>query len=190
MNVVEPIRDVEIIHAIEDRLATLDTAKGMRQYLLFECGIYLGLRISDLTKLTVGMVRGREYFTLKEKKTGKVNQVPIADKLRRVLKQRLKDAADDEVIFPSRQGKDSGKAIAISRRTAYNDIQDIGNMAGIDFCIGCHTLRKTFGYQFYKQYGDIAMLMVWFNHSSVEVTKRYIGIDLDERAKAIKRFVI
>jgi len=190
MNVVEPIRDIEIIHAIEERLATLDTPKGMRQYLLFECGIYLGLRISDLTKLTVGMARGREYFTLREQKTGKTNQVPVADKLRRVLKHRLKGMADDEFILQSRQGMKDGKPKPVTRRTAYNDIREIGGLVGIDFRIGCHTLRKTFGYHFYKQTGNIALLMVWFNHSSIEVTKRYIGIDLDERAKAIKRFVI
>lgn len=51
-------------------------------------------------------------------------------------------------------------------------------------------LRKTFGYHYYKQTGDIAFLMIWFNHSSVEVTKRYIGIDLDERAKKIRKFEI
>lgn len=190
MNKVEPIRDNELVHEIETRLEALDTPRGRRMYIMFECGIYLGLRVSDLRRIRVGMVRGKDTFTIKEQKTGKTAQLPICDRLKRVLRERLKGMADDEYILPSRQGIEDGHKPAIDRKTAYNDINHIGTAVGIDFPVGCHTLRKTFGYHFYKQTGDIAFLMIWFNHSSAEVTKRYIGIDLDERAKKIKRFVI
>lgn len=190
MNYVHPIRDADTIHAIEERLAALDTQRGKREYLMFECGIYLGLRISDLVRLKAGMLRGHDYLTMREQKTGKENRMPIGDTLKRVLRQRLNEYADDEYIFMSRQRDKDGKIRHITRKTAYNDIQQMGKDAGIDFCIGCHTLRKTFGYHFYKYSGNIALLMIWFNHSSAEITKRYIGIDLDERAKAVKRFRI
>lgn len=190
MNYVHPIRDADTVHAIEERLAALDTPRGKREYLMFECGIYLGLRISDLVRLKAGMLRGRDYLTMKEQKTGKENRMPIGDTLKRVLRQRLKEYGDNDYIFISRQHDSNGQARHITRKTAYNDIQQMGKDAGINFCIGCHTLRKTFGYHFYRQTGNIALLMVWFNHSSAEITKRYIGIDLDERAKAVKRFRI
>ncbi|WP_082446722.1 tyrosine-type recombinase/integrase [Cytobacillus solani] len=45
--------------------------------------------------------------------------------------------------------------------------------------IGTHTLRKTFGYYFYKQYKDVAALQEIFNHSSPAVAVRYIGITQD-----------
>ena len=42
--------------------------------------------------------------------------------------------------------------------------------------IGTHTMRKTFGYWFYKQTKDVAKLQSLLNHSPPEITLRYIGI--------------
>jgi len=42
--------------------------------------------------------------------------------------------------------------------------------------VGTHTMRKTFGYWHYKEFGDVADLQQLFNHSSQSVTLRYIGI--------------
>ena len=41
---------------------------------------------------------------------------------------------------------------------------------------GTLSLRKTFGYHFYKQTKDIAILQKILNHSSQEITLRYIGL--------------
>jgi site-specific recombinase XerD len=54
--------------------------------------------------------------------------------------------------------------------------------------IGTHTLRKTFGYHFYKKTKHVAMLQDIFNHSAPIVTKRYIGISQDEIDQAIDEF--
>lgn len=73
---VQPIRDVEQVHEIERRLYERkgQSEKNWRQYMLFELGIYTGLRISDLARLKVSDVRGREVLTLKETKTGQNKQ--------------------------------------------------------------------------------------------------------------------
>ena len=49
----------------------------------------------------------------------------------------------------------------------------------------CHSLRKTFGRQVYNMNGDSAelaliKLMELFNHSSVAITKRYLGLRTEE----------
>lgn len=115
---------------------------------------------------------------------------PMADKLRRVCRNRLKDPPGEDFIFKNRQRDAEGKPWAVSRKTTDNGIQDMGKIARMDVPPGCHSLRKTFGCHYCRQSGDIAFLMIWFNHSSAEVTKRYIGIDLDERVMKIRRFEI
>ena len=49
----------------------------------------------------------------------------------------------------------------------------------------CHSLRKTFGRQVYTMNGDnselaLVKLMELFNHSSVSITKRYLGLRQEE----------
>ncbi|RAP14991.1 hypothetical protein HS9_00315 [Bacillus velezensis] len=56
--------------------------------------------------------------------------------------------------------------------------------------IGTHMLRKTFGYHFYKQTKDVAMLQEIFNHSDQRTTLRYIGINQDAMNNAMKNFKI
>ena len=54
--------------------------------------------------------------------------------------------------------------------------------------IGTHSLRKTFGYHIWHNAEDkekaLVMLMAIFNHSSVAMTKKYIGI-MDEEIEDI-----
>lgn len=42
--------------------------------------------------------------------------------------------------------------------------------------VGTHTMRKTYGYWFYKRSKDVAELQVILNHSHPEITLKYIGI--------------
>lgn len=190
MRVVEPIRDDEVVRQLEELLASLKDPRGQRMYLLFMSGIYLGLRIGDLLRLRVCDLRGKDVLVLREQKTRKNNQLPIADKLKRIYRERLAGLPKEAYIFESRQRDTYGAARPITRWTAHNDVRAMATLARLNYPLGCHSLRKTFGYHYYKQTGDIGFLMIWFNHSSVEITKRYIGIDLDERVKKIKKFEI
>lgn len=56
--------------------------------------------------------------------------------------------------------------------------------------IGTHTMRKTFGYHFYQQTKDVAMLQEIFNHSGPDITLRYIGVNQDSMDKAMASFKI
>lgn len=59
---------------------------------------------------------------------------------------------------------------------AYKMLRTAAEYVNLDD-IGTHTLRKTFGYHFYKQAKDVDMLQEIFNHSDQRTTLRYIGIN-------------
>ncbi|QBX23344.1 integrase [Streptococcus phage Javan126] len=49
-------------------------------------------------------------------------------------------------------------------------------------------MRKSFGYHMYQKTQDIAMLMEMFNHSSPDITLRYIGINQERIDDAVADF--
>ena len=72
---VQPITKLKDIKAIKKSLADKP-----RDFCLFVLGINTNLRASDLTQITVGMVRDKKAgddLELKEKKTGKTRRITL-----------------------------------------------------------------------------------------------------------------
>ncbi|KYC71650.1 site-specific integrase [Heyndrickxia coagulans] len=180
MNFVQPIRDPDKIEDIK-RYFKED---NIRNYLMFIVGLNTGLRISDILKLTVGDVNGT-HIIMREQKTGKQKMIRITSSLRKELKPYIEGKPDDEYLFKSRQGVNK----PIGRSMAYKILQKAAKKFKLRD-IGTHTLRKTFGYHFYKQNKDVAMLQEIFNHSSPDITLRYIGVNQDSMDKAMTNFKI
>ena len=88
---------------------------------------------------------------------------------------------DSEWLFPSRKGDKP-----ITKIQAYRQLQKAG-LAGVE-SIGTHTMRKTFGYWFYKQTHDVAMLQEILNHSTPKITLTYIGINKEEKDNVLDTF--
>lgn len=147
---------------------------GSRDYLLFLIGINSGLRISDILKLKIEEVRNKKYIELIEQKTGKYKRFPITNSFKSELDDFIQDKTDDEYLFSSKRGEKP-----ISRIQAYRIICNACASVGITARVGTHTLRKTFGYHFYQENKDVALLQCIFNHSAPNVTLRYIGINQD-----------
>ena len=180
MNFVQPIRDPEIIRAIKEDLGE----KSERNRMLFITGINSGMRISDILALRVSDTK-KNYFNLIEMKTDKKKRIEMTPTLRKEFKQYTEGKPDHEFLFKSREGVNK----PISRSMAYKILRESAEKFGLDD-IGTHTLRKTFGYHFYKQYGSVAMLQQIFNHRDQETTLIYIGISQDEMDKEMKNFKI
>ncbi|WP_096436509.1 site-specific integrase [Alteribacter populi] len=161
------------------QIAAMKSALHGRNRLLFVIGINSGLRISDILTLRVGQVRGQSTITLREGKTGKAKRFVFNTAIKRAVAELVPtDAEDSDYLFRSRKG-----ARPISRVQAYRVINEAARRAGISGEIGCHSLRKTFGYFAYNNGTDIALLMRIFNHSKQSLTLRYIGVeqsDIDE----------
>lgn len=175
---VQPIRSKEKIEEVKQILKE----QSKRDRFLFVMGINCGLRISDMLQLKVQDVLGREYMKIKEGKTDKYKRFRINASLQNEIADYTTGMDPEDYLFPSRKGTQP-----ITRVQAYRILNKAAAEAGLEE-IGTHTLRKTFGYHFYKKTKDVAMLQDIFNHSAPSVTKRYIGISQDEIDQAIDDF--
>lgn len=173
MNTVEPIRDKETVKDISDYLLL----KNKRDYLMFNFGIYSGLRISDILPFRVRDVKDKDRITMREKKTGKEKYFPINKELKKIIKDYIVGMNDYDYLFSNPHSHKP-----ITRQQAYSVISEAGERFGIEKA-GTHTLRKTFGYHIYQKTKDAAMLMDIFNHSTIQVTLRYIGVNQDTKDK-------
>ena len=167
MSIVEPIRDKNKLKRVENILSK----QSYRDLMLFCLGINSGLRISDILSLDVKDVKNKNFIELIEKKTGKYKKFPINSKLKSMFEIFTKHRKNDEPLFITVFNN------RMDRFTAYNIIKKACLDAKIDDNIGTHSLRKTFGYFHYKKYKNIAMLQKIFNHSTPDITLRYIGIE-------------
>lgn len=180
MGTVEPIREVKDIRKIEKYLAK----QSERNFLLFILGINCGLRISDILSLNVEDVKNKNFIQVTEKKTGKFKKFPINAKLKPILANFTQGKHFGEPLFKSQRGN------RLERTAAYRIINDACKSIGMESLIGTHTLRKTFGYHHYQKFKDIVILQKIFNHSTPEVTLRYIGIEQDEIFESYVNFIL
>ena len=183
MNTVEPIRDIQLVLDFADFLKQ----RRMRDYVLFMSGIYLSLRISDILPLKVRDVRNADYLIVTEKKTGKKNRIKINDELKQIYKEYIVGMRDYEYLFPSSRGK---KNKPITRQRVWQILNEVADEFEYTDPIGCHTLRKTFGYMIYNDTKDAAALQDIFNHASIAYTKRYICITQDAKDKMMNKLTL
>ena len=180
MSTVEPIRNIDDLKKLEEILAK----QSLRNLLIFAIGTNCGLRISDILALNVGDVKNKNYIQLIEKKTGKSKKIQINSKLKPLLNAFTKGRKVTEPLFTTIFKN------RMDRSAAYRIINSACAEAGIEANIGTHTLRKTFGYHYYKKYKDVVMLQKIFNHSHPEITLRYIGLEQDKIDESYIDFIL
>ena len=185
MQKTQPIKNVKDIQRFKQYY--LDKQQ-IRNYALVTLGMNTSLRISDLLLLNWGNVYDshrktyRKHLKVLEQKTGKQNLIALnkeAVNALKTLRKLMSPVASDDYIFQSREGENR----PLNRSQAFRIIKAAAMDLHIDGIISCHSLRKTFGYHAWKKGTPPAVIMTIFNHSSIDVTKRYLSIDQDDRDK-------
>jgi integrase len=176
----QPIRDKKQATA----LAIYFKDKGQyRNFTLIIMGLYTALRISDLLSICWEDVydfrnnRVREVLHLSERKTGKTATIALNKEILVALNQLLShtEALPHDAIFKSQK---TGKAIG--RTQAYRIIRNAADVLSFQNRVSCHSLRKTLGYHAWNNGVSPAVIMDIYNHSSLAVTKRYLGVTQDD----------
>ena len=160
--------------------------KQIRNYTMVTLALNTSLRISDLLHLKWIDVynfkanKYREHIDLVEQKTGKKNSIALnseATKALELLRRTLDTFYQEAYIFKSRIGDNQ----PIGRICAFRIIKKAVNDLNLEGVISCHSLRKTFGYHAWKKGVPPALIMSIYNHSSIEIPKRYLSIDQDDK---------
>lgn len=185
MPAAEPIRS----NADLKRLANYFLVrKRFRDYCLLVLGVCSALRISDLLSLRWEDVwdenrdRAKKHVYIVEQKTGKSKTFalnPKAEEALRTWRLHMKSEGGYSGVYIFEGRQRTGKPI--TRKCAWEVIKKAARDLGIDGVISPHSLRKTFGYHGWADNNvNPAILMDIYNHSSFEVTRRYLGIQQDD----------
>jgi integrase len=179
----------------KDALTELKDIKAVRRYFeerenrvmldLFNVGINLGLRISDLQQLEYANVDYKgKYYRLKEKKTGKFNKVYLNSEVLSIIRKRRTDYPHDKYIFTNHYYDGTPKEHKNPLNLHYASIQfkNCGRWLGLN--ISTHTMRKTFGASLYRQGVDLVLISKMLNHSSPALTYIYIGLQQEDIKQA------
>jgi integrase len=179
MSATEPIRELE---QLRELAAYWYDRKNYRNYLLIVLGVCTALRPCDLLLLKWIDVYDerregfRSHVQVTEQKTGK--QIKIA---------LNKDAlAALQTYFPHRRGgfifaNNRPEAAPLSRSQAWRIVKTAARAIGASERISLYSLRKTLGYHAAKAGVFPVLLMELYNHSSFDITRRYICIDQEDR---------
>jgi integrase len=181
MAMSEPIRDKAKLRQLAGYFLK---RRQFRNHALIVLGVHTALRISDLLRLAWPDVYDERagvfhtHLTVTERKTGKHKTIALNRQAIAALR----------LLLPHRRGvyiftNNRKDPAPISRVQAWRIVRAAADAVSLSGRIACHSLRKTFGYHAWIAGTSPVVLMDIYNHSSYEVTRRYLGVSQDDRDK-------
>lgn len=147
--------------------------------LLVGCGIFFGLRISDILRLTWDDLLAGDTFIIFEKKTSKRRIIKINPTFKQHIKKcyaKMHPKHTEDLVFISKWGKPytANRLNVMFKTYKYKYRLNITHFS-------THTLRKTFSARIYRMAGDksedaLVRLSELLGHSSTAITRKYIGL--------------
>ncbi len=189
MGTTQPIKDINNLEQLKNYY--LNEKRNLRNYALICTGLNTALRISDLLSLTWDQVYHipsktfLSHITLTEQKTQKHTMVALNHASIQALSLYLESISPisrNQYIFKVRT-----RNKPICREQAFRIIRQAWDSLNLPGTISCHSLRKTFGYHAWANGTNPALLVAIYNHSSYAITKRYLGIEQEDKDQVFLR---
>lgn len=173
---VEAIRSKDI----EKVFKYLETHEDKRRYCIFIIGINTGLRVSDLIKLKVKDIKGKDYLVLIEQKTKKKRKLIIHEDIKEIINTYYADANKNDYLFKSQKGDH------ISEVQVWRWFKEVKKKCRLKYNIGTHSMRKSLGRKLIEE-NEIEVVQKVLGHSNAKYTLEYLGIEKEKVDKAMTK---
>ncbi|NLC96890.1 MAG: tyrosine-type recombinase/integrase [Erysipelotrichaceae bacterium] len=166
-----------MLNRIDKSKSDIKKYQAYRNYMIVLIGINTAFRAEDLLQLRVSdVIKG--YVTIIENKTGKPQNFRMNSELHKDILGYIEryNLGSYDYLFLGQKKIVDGKSYIypITRQQGHKIVSEAAKAVGIEFVFGMHSLRKTFGYQYISNGGNILTLMKMYNHADVFETQAYV----------------
>ncbi len=161
-------KEVELLLATPE----VGQATGLRDRCMLELMYATGLRVSELTGLTLSNIDLQAGIVRIVGKGDKERMVPFGEEAGNWLKKWLQKRAStaNTHLFPGRSGK------AMSRQNFWQRIKLYANRAGISPLPSPHTLRHAFATHLLNHGADLRAVQMLLGHAHITTTEIYTHV--------------
>lgn len=174
-----PLPQLESILAAADA----NTPNGLRDRALMELIYGAGLRVSEAVSLereAIDMGSGALRVTGKR---GKTRWIPLPAQTKEWLQRYLTEARPKLVKRATSLVIISDRGKPMLRQTAYDRLEMMCKLAGIEEKVSPHTLRHTYAVHLLKGGADLRTVQELLGHESIATTQIYTQLDMAEVRK-------
>lgn len=175
-----PLPEVLTHAEVEKLLGAVRTSDrfGTRDLAILEVLYGAGLRVSELTGLTLRNLRLEEGFIQVRGKGSKERLVPLGGRARVAVERYLRELRPDlergesgGAVFLNRSGRPLG------RMGAWKIVKRYVTQAGLEKPVSPHTLRHSFATHLLEGGADLASVQEMLGHSDISTTQIYTHVD-------------
>lgn len=179
MKGARPLTQIEV----RALLRAIQGTYAVRDRCLIQLGLNTGLRITNLTRLTVGQIshndRPRRYLRIaaREMKSRRGHSIPLNTPARACVVEMLQwKRAVGESISPNAPLFSSREGGFLTARRALQIISAAADRAGLDPGVSTHSLRKTLASTLLERGANLRVIQELLGHRELTTTARYLGV--------------
>jgi len=184
--------DVLSLKEIDLLMDTIDLGnpQGQRNRAILETLYGSGIRVSELTQLSLSNLFFKEEMIRVTGKGNKQRLVPMGTHSKKYLNIYIKQVRNHQkidnnsldIVFLNRNGR------ALTRQMIFTVIKRLVNKTGIQKQIGPHSFRHSFATHLLENGADLRTIQVLMGHESITTTEVYTHLDSTHLKKVMESF--
>ncbi len=167
----------------------LGSPQGHRNRAIIETLYASGLRVSELTTLSLSNIFFKEELIRVSGKGNKQRIVPIGKIAKKYIELYLEqrdlqkiNSKYQDILFLNRNGK------SLTRQMIYTIIKRLAEKANILKQVGPHTFRHSFATHLLENGADLRTIQVLMGHENITTTEVYMHLDTQHLRSVVERF--